>query len=223
VSPTLPPRDTAWANSSSRVVLLTQSRSQAGAPTATARTRSIDQCSSPFPKSTTRTGSEPVWSTPMIRTTAHPARDGERTLGLGVSAWRRSRIPASSSRGSPTRRRSATPLAACGGSSIEEKQPFPARVVVRRRGVSGRAGLVSTVDGGTARNGYRTRHLLRQQGQHHRPPRDGQHPDRAGLNQSGVRPGSFGRCPRGSASDTSNDESYRCDQPCVARSAGTQS
>jgi hypothetical protein len=27
----------------------------------------------------------------------------------------------------------------------------------------------------------------------------------------------------GSASDTSNDEPYRCDQPCVARSAGTQS
>jgi hypothetical protein len=56
-------------------VRLTHSRSHAGAPTAAARTWSIDQRSSRSPTSMTRTGSEPVWSTPMMCTAAHPARD----------------------------------------------------------------------------------------------------------------------------------------------------
>jgi hypothetical protein len=67
-SPNHRPWRCAWAASSSRVVLLTESRSHPGAPTAAALTASIDQRSSRSPNSITRTGSRPVWSTPMIRT-----------------------------------------------------------------------------------------------------------------------------------------------------------
>ena len=60
-SPNHPPRSRAWAASTSRVVVLTQSRNHAGAPTAAARTWSIGQRS---------------WRSPPI--------DDEDRLGAGV-------------------------------------------------------------------------------------------------------------------------------------------
>jgi hypothetical protein len=89
---TEPPCGCASAAYSSRVALLTHSRSRAGAPAAAAAacTWSIDQRSSRTSKSMTRTGPGPVWSTPMIRIAAHP---GIGPL-LGVAApwgWTRHR------------------------------------------------------------------------------------------------------------------------------------
>ena len=76
--PTVPPRVSGFLLASRLVDPLAQPRRS------TYRHRShlaLCQRSSRSPKSMMTTGSRPVWSTPMIRIAAHPARDGATAVG----------------------------------------------------------------------------------------------------------------------------------------------